>query len=102
MHHSRLAFLVAPDRAPWNGVSRNPVISGIFQVARAWRVQAYIYGVPSRSRADGVGSFREEELPGQPCVQSIVMFSLFNKVYEDNYKHLNEFILTVFNQPSYQ
>ena len=69
---------------------------------RAWHAQAYIYGVSSRSRADGVGSFQVEELPGQPCVQSIVMFSLFNKVYEDYYKHLNEFILSDFNQPSYQ
>ena len=93
---------MAPTPAPWNGVSRNPVISRLFQVARAWHAQAYIYGVSSRSRADGVGSFRVEELPGQPCVQSIVMFSLFNKVYEDYYKHLNEFILSVFNQPSYQ
>ena len=55
-------------------MSRNPVISGIFQVAHAWRVQAYIYGLPSRSRADGVGELPEAELPGQPCVQSIVMF----------------------------
>ena len=77
MHHSQPAFLVAPVRAPWNRVSRNPVISGyvrnipsLTRVARA----AYIYGLPSRSRADGVGELPEAELPGQPCVQSIVMF----------------------------
>ena len=100
-HHSKWRYSQAPDRALGTSVSGIPVISGLFQVARASPHNVYLSrGCVWVGIRRGRGVSRGGALQVTLLLYSICLSLTFiNKVYQVIFKHLTEFILTTSYQP---